>query len=304
MKKILICVQCGSPFTATNYEVRTGRKYCSRDCSHKSRDKKVTINCVQCGEEKKYSPIYIKRGSKYCSSKCRNEAMQITLACEVCKKHYTLGKRFKDSKYCSQECTHEAQKDQVEITCPNCNESRMVQRAHSERKYCNRECMHEHYRRFRVFKECECCGEEFEIVPSRKDEAHYCSQNCAAAMNMQKGKIGLWGFAKQHKRQDLGVRFRSSWEANYARILNAQDIPWEFEPTRFKLSDGSIYIPDFYLGNNHYVEVKGWWTELSQAKVALFLKDYPEIHLEIIDKDKYKILENSWKEKIEFWESY
>jgi hypothetical protein len=34
-------------------------------------------------------------------------------------------------------------------------------------------------------------------------------------------------------RNDLGINLRSNWEANFARILNAYKIKFEFEPTVF-----------------------------------------------------------------------
>jgi hypothetical protein len=45
------------------------------------------------------------------------------------------------------------------------------------------------------------------------------------------------GNAYQHTktgfREDLGLTLRSNWEANFARILNAYKIKFDFEPTVF-----------------------------------------------------------------------
>lgn len=51
-------------------------------------------------------------------------------------------------------------------------------------------------------------------------------------------------------REDLGINLRSNWEANFARILNAYKIKFEFEPTVFpfpiKKRNKSLYARLFY----------------------------------------------------------
>ncbi|MBT2696536.1 hypothetical protein J7E79_03725 [Bacillus sp. ISL-40] len=303
MKHLLICENCKEEFTATTYELNTGRKYCSRECSQKARDKKRTIVCDFCGEEKRVSPVYAERGAKFCSFGCRNASMQVEKICEVCMTPYTVPGRRSESKYCSQECSHQAQKDQVEITCLNCGDKRSVQKAHKDRTYCNLNCMYEHFRRFRVTKICEGCGIPFDVVPSRGEEAHYCSQSCSASVNIQTGKSGAIGNPKYFFRPDLGITLRSTWEANYARILNEQEIFWDYEVVRFKLSNGTVYIPDFMLSENHFVEIKGWWTDISREKVHLFRIEYPKIKLDVITGEEYKVLVRGWKDKIINWEN-
>jgi hypothetical protein len=54
-----------------------------------------------------------------------------------------------------------------------------------------------------------------------------------------------------------GYLFRSRLEARWAVFLDAMGIEWEYEPEGFILSDGSYYLPDFYLTRFHcYFEVK------------------------------------------------
>ena len=57
--------------------------------------------------------------------------------------------------------------------------------------------------------------------------------------------------AKGNKRADLGMYFRSTWEANYARILNYENTEWGYETTRFPLRNENdelvaVYTPDFF----------------------------------------------------------
>ena len=54
-----------------------------------------------------------------------------------------------------------------------------------------------------------------------------------------------------------GYRFRSRLEARWAVFFDALGIKYEYEPEGIVLSDGTGYLPDFYLpGFNCYFEVK------------------------------------------------
>lgn len=112
---------------------------------------------------------------------------------------------------------------------------------------------------------------------------------------------GNW---KRHYRKDLGLFFRSSWEANYARYLNYKGVGWKYETSRFELSDGTTYIPDFYLTEeDRYVEIKGYLSKIAEKKLMLFRTEYPSISLEIIDETQYRRLEALWKLRVPNWET-
>jgi hypothetical protein len=102
-------------------------------------------------------------------------------------------------------------------------------------------------------------------------------------------------------REDLKNYFRSSWEANFARILNFDNISWEYEKTTFILSDSLTYTPDFQIGNIFF-ELKGWETDKFKYKFNLFKTLYPDVIVVMIYRDKYKTLEKLYKRSIENWE--
>jgi len=72
-----------------------------------------------------------------------------------------------------------------------------------------------------------------------------------------------------------GWRFRSRLEARWAVFFDALGIAWEYEPEGYELSDGSYYLPDFWLptfNRGMFVEVKP--TEDSDfSKAHLLAKD-------------------------------
>lgn len=103
-------------------------------------------------------------------------------------------------------------------------------------------------------------------------------------------------------RKDLGETiFRSSWEANIARILNYKGIHWEYESTSFML-DTTPYLPDFFLDDGTIMEVKGHWDNESIAKVNAFMHSNPETNYLIVDHDMYHDLTQIYADRIPNWE--
>ena len=115
--------------------------------------------------------------------------------------------------------------------------------------------------------------------------------------NSRGGGASNFGF-----RPDISHYIRSSWEANYSRILIFLNKKYEYEPKAFYLSDGTTYRPDFKIGDKKYVELKGYFDEKSKTKIKLFKEEHPDIKLIVIGKKEYKKLKNKYKDKIE-WEN-
>lgn len=73
-------------------------------------------------------------------------------------------------------------------------------------------------------------------------------------------KGNAYRHTKTGYRKDLGMNFRSNWEANFSRILNAYEIKFEFEPKvfTFPIKRGTKgYVPDFYFPHtDEWIEIK------------------------------------------------
>ena len=71
-----------------------------------------------------------------------------------------------------------------------------------------------------------------------------------------------------------GYRFRSRLEARWAVFFDAIGISYEYEPEGFELSDGTMYLPDFYLKQcKTWFEVKGVMSKEDKHKTEQFIFD-------------------------------
>lgn len=85
--------------------------------------------------------------------------------------------------------------------------------------------------------------------------------------------------------------FRSLWEAQVAKWLDAEGYEWDYEKERYILLEEdktSTYLPDFWVYDEHYrvrtiIEVKGRWTGTQRHRVALFREQYPHFTHEVWD---------------------
>ncbi len=120
---------------------------------------------------------------------------------------------------------------------------------------------------------------------------------------------------KKEFRKDLDMGFRSSWEANFARILDYYNINYDYENRnnsyKLKTKEGNakyqsasmMYLPDFKIDST-LIEVKGELDNRSLQNIALFRELYPNDYknLIIIDSDIYYMLSNKYKTIISNWE--
>jgi len=107
-------------------------------------------------------------------------------------------------------------------------------------------------------------------------------------------------------RQDLNHYVRSSWEADFARILKLHNLKYKYEPQTFSLIKQNReilhYTPDFYVkSNNTYYEIKGWLHDLDKEKMALFQAQYPQYNFVLISATKFAEFALRYKNLIQ-WE--
>jgi AraC-like DNA-binding protein len=105
------------------------------------------------------------------------------------------------------------------------------------------------------------------------------------------------------KKNGEKIWLRSSWEYIYAKWLESNNINFKTEEHRYKLSNGKMYFPDFFIydDNNellYIVEIKGY-QDSRMYKLELFRNEYPDIKL-IIITDIMSYCSN-YKGEVEKW---
>jgi hypothetical protein len=138
--------------------------------------------------------------------------------------------------------------------------------------------------------------ENMSRATSGKNNGHY---GKPAAKEAGRGKVGT--------RLDLNQFFRSTWEANQARVFNWEGIPWKFESKRFYFTGDNVkssYCPDFHIpGTNIWYEVKGYMDDVAKKTIKIFRKQYPNEILIVIGKEEYGRMRDTYKDLIPNWES-
>ena len=106
---------------------------------------------------------------------------------------------------------------------------------------------------------------------------------------------------KNFYREDIGLYCRSTWEANFARVLNYLNITFEYEQKSFEvIVDNKVrhYTPDFFINGKTFVELKGYWREDNKKKFDEFLKQHPTISIKVIGPKEYCRMLDKWKQKV------
>lgn len=154
------------------------------------------------------------------------------------------------------------------------------------------------YGGYYVITKCDCGNITKNVYADLKNEKVY---SCGCYGKEQQSKTGSlvglnngtvncskrkWGVEKDGK----FVKMRSGFEVMFAMILEKENIQWDYEPKRFKLSNGLRYTPDFYLPEQDlWIDVKGQITEKHKNKHKLFRKLGYNLDLVLIDELKERL---------------
>jgi endogenous inhibitor of DNA gyrase (YacG/DUF329 family) len=257
-----------------------------------------TSTCKKCGKDFRY---YTGSSSgNFCSKECRKKYYVKKITCKIC------GNIFEDAPSstkicCSKECSKQNKSNSMKIAhakkpkqgnfivivCFNCQKPFEYFSYPSKpiKKFCSIKC----YGQYQKGKTLE---ERYGVKKAKetKDKIKLTKSKTHEGISTVTHKLypkGIYG-----RRPDLNNQFfRSTWEANFARICNLYGTKWEYEPKKFWLPElEAYYYPDFYLPEiNIYIEITGWENNLKKLKLESFAKNYPNISIiHIIGEIWYK----------------
>jgi len=162
-----------------------------------------------------------------------------------------------------------------------------------------------------VSKKISIWNSEFMTEEKKEKISQTLKRNYAQGMKVSNSKNGY--------RTDLKMSFRSTWEANFARILILLNRHIIYEQDRFPIMDSGgkidfVYVSDFKLENGHYIEIKGhaesrncWTCECKRCirdkkKMQKVKSQYPGVSVSLFGKREYATLKARFRERIDKWE--
>lgn len=173
-------------------------------------------------------------------------------SCQQCKTEFQRSPS-RAGKFCSYGCKNLSQTKLSINICKNCGKHFQHKPARLNQFFCSVECFHANGRENRT---CITCLKSFQVEKTSRNVR--CSRKCQY-VDQSNGKIKMHCNGRTGYRTDigLGLYFKSSLEADFARLLLYWQQPFEYESKTFATDKGA-YTPDFYLPlADLFVELKG-----------------------------------------------
>jgi len=116
-----------------------------------------------------------------------------------------------------------------------------------------------------------------------------CSSKCFKAMlaNCYYGNEGFLDIRHSPAVTEFKHRspdFRSNYEREFSEWLRKEKIPHKYEPYIITLGDKSRYVPDFWVYESVFVEVKGIWTSEGKKKYQSVIKEFYGLPIVVVDR--------------------
>lgn len=275
----------------------------------------IPTNLLKCCKQCNLPLVVVKTGAgrggsnslrrMFCNNKCKNiynkfkTENKIDIVCEGCNQQFT---RYPSEigRFCSYICKNNSQVVMVSRNCQHCGKEFAAKPTRLNTLFCSRTC---HHAAHRSIRSCITCGKPFTVKAASTKVR--CSRDCKFH-DQSNGKIKGYLNGRSGWRKDIGnhLYFKSSLEADFARVMIWFGISFEYESKTFNLN-GQHYTPDFYLpDSNMYVELKGIVNESTYSKLMTKnLRHHKELidlglNLVVIEQSQFKTLLNDaslWK---------
>ena len=265
-----------------------------KKCSRKT----LNYCCMDCGDYI-YRKIALNGGGR--CKKCRLifwKSLRKSYFCPECSKEITyMRARYKHT---CKECTKN-KRDSIRITinycCKDCGGLIGYNSANYGKGFCHN-CSHKlHNNKKTLGMRWIMSKAGKKNIPRGKEHQWYKDGRCKRKVKcVDCGKSILFSSKrcrncslihdKPHRLKYNKIKFRSSWEANFAKWCNLSGYKYEYEQKFFSVENRK-YLPDFYLPEfDCYIEIKGYWYPKALSKFNKFLSIYKNTNILLLDKNK------------------
>lgn len=201
--------------------------------------------------------------------------------CKKCKTEFEPSKGLVN--YCSLQCRNSRtwSLDDIKKKRESANKSVKVKQCNKARLILSNKARYVS----RVYRKCKGCDEYFTTTKSRNRIYHSyeCFLKSAGGYRHGSGRGKAYVYN--------GANLDSSWELEFVKYLDSQNIKWIRNTKRFYFTwknKKTYYIPDFYLPEqNRFVEIKGYWFGDKKERTMYAILEN-KLNVLIIENKNYK----------------
>lgn len=278
-----VCLTCNREFfDAVRPRRPKSPKYCSRKCyfarPNKPKRRIFTKVCELCG-----SIFYnVRQNARFCSRQCSSKSRRKDKprTCEYCSKKFYVQPSHAD-RFCSWDCYNKARNENTKKTCPTCGKEFRTFEGNQNDVYCSRECWHNRPKTG-IWKPCKNCGKDFYICKSHAERTFFCSRDCRLTYQGATSIEQL--LLEEFDRRDIAYKFQyyigSRFVLDFAipeirLAIEADGVYWHSLPENQERDKRK----DNYLRNQDWTILRFSGDEIRQSPAICIDKVLNRIHL-------------------------
>jgi hypothetical protein len=106
--------------------------------------------------------------------------------------------------------------------------------------------------------------------------------------------------SKSRRKRNNG-KYKSGLEKGFAEHCFKQNLPFIYEPDKFKFTVTSHYTPDWKIADNRYIETKGYFKSANRSRLLAFREQYPDVEILLLFQDANKTIDKRSKTTYGEW---
>lgn len=89
-------------------------------------------------------------------------------------------------------------------------------------------------------------------------------------------------YRRGKKRLGQKSKYKSRLEERFAQMMQEKGLPFQYEPDRLPYVRSSVYVPDWKIRKDVYIETKGYLSPSNRANMLSFKEQHPGVRIYFI----------------------